>query len=458
MRKFAGVLAVMILTQAPVAADKLGDHEAWDELASNQESLVFGRFIGRFDSSQFRSRRILLREVNTGEKEQLTVGDGLGIIVETIPPGVYDLLGFEAVYYARISGPIQLDRHRPIRQRFAVKPKTGDAQTSRIVVPSNRPVYVGTIGVDNALDGLVYRGHQLRVFDDYDEAMARLTSLYPALVGSLERSGIVPARHFMLKPSRRAEPFERVVGLDNPMQQARDYIGDGKYRQAIVWLETFMPASDAERSEVKLLVGEALLGEGNYTDAIEELGGVLLFDANDTRALRLLARAHAYEGNLEDAQNLYEALAQMLTGDAEAHLHLGYLYALQDESERAGEQFRAAFETDFDYLLHDFAPFFIALREALEQESGEYLPPRVIKYSVPPPRSMDSRRAATRDGFSVLIDHEGNVIAAQIGAQSGGSAPLTMLSLVKATYEPASLNGIPIPALVRMGDVGSQAQ
>jgi tetratricopeptide (TPR) repeat protein len=201
-----------------------------------------------------------------------------------------------------------------------------------------------------------------------------------------------------------------------------------------------------------------LLGEGNYTDAIEELGGVLLFDANDTRALRLLARAHAYEGNLEDAQNLYEALAQMLTGDAEAHLHLGYLYALQDESERAGEQFRAAFETDFDYLLHDFAPFFIALREALEQESGEYLPPRVIKYSVPPPRSMDSRRAATRDGFSVLIDHEGNVIAAQIGAQSGGSAPLTMLSLVKATYEPASLNGIPIPALVRMGDVGSQAQ
>ncbi len=458
MRRLAVVLAVLALSHLAVAADTPDDDVAWGDLVSDGKSLVIGRFVGKFDSTQFRSRRVLLREVNTGEEEELTIGDGLGTIVEGIPPGVYDLIAFEAVYFPRIPGPMRPARHRPIRQRFAVKPKAGDAKTAIILVPENRPVYIGTIRADNPFEGMVYQGHQLRVFDDFDEALARLTTMHPTLIGSLEREGIVPARHFMLKPSRRPGPLERVVGLDNPIQQARDYIGDGKYRQAITWLETFMPASDQERSAVELLVGEALLGEGLYNEAIQALGEVLLLDANETRALRLLARAHAYEGNLEDAQNLYEALAQMVTGDAEAHLHLGYLYALQDESERSREQFRVAFETDFDYLLHDFGPFFIALREALDVQSGEYLPPRVIRFTVPPPKAMASRRGSVGDGFSVLIDHEGKVVAAQIGAQSSGSSPLAMLSLVKATYAPASLNGIPIPALVRMGDVGAPSQ
>ena len=212
-----------------------------------------------------------------------------------------------------------------------------------------------------------------------------------------------------------------------------------------------MPASDDERTAAKLLAGEALLGDGDYADAIEELGEVLLIAPSNTRALRLLARGHAFEGNLADAQNLYEGLAEMVPGDAEAHLHLGYLFALQQKRERAREQFGAAFEKDFDYLLHDLAPFFIAVREALAEEEGEYLPPRVVRFSVPPPKNMDSRRSAASGGFSVLIDHQGHIIAAQIGGQAKGTAPMMMLSLVKATYEPASLNGIPIPAILTVG-------
>lgn len=458
MRKIIGGFALSLLLSFPAGADSLDDDDRWRDIAEDGKSLVFGRFVGKFESTQFRSRQILLREMNTGETEELEIGDGLGLIAEKIPPGIYDVLGFEAIFYPRIPGPRRPDRYRPIRQRFSINPKAGDSKTSRILVPENRPVYIGTIRADNPFDGMVYRGHQLRVYDDYDEALERLSTTYPTLAGSLERGGIAPARHFMLKPTRRPPPLQRVVGLEDPIQQAREYIRDGKYQQAVTWLETFMPASDDERSEAMLLVGEALLGDGLYPDAIEALGDVLLLDASDTRALRLLARAHALDGNLEDAQNLYEALGQMVPGDAESHLHLGYLYALQGESERAREQFRAAFEKDFDYLLHDLAPFLIAVREAIEEQSGEYEPPRVVRYRVPPPRTMESRRASATNGFSVLIDHEGRVIAAHITTRSRGSTPMMMLSLVKATYEPASLNGIPIPALVSLGAPGISSQ
>ena len=450
--KLVGFLVLALCAATLSGADTPDDDDSWNDIASDEKSLVFGRFVGKFGSRYFRSRKVRLREVTTGEVEVLEIGDALGHIAETIPPGIYDMLGFEAIYYPPTTRPINPARYRPIRQRFAVNPKAGDSMTTRILVPKDRPVYIGTIQADNALDGIVYRGHQLRIIDDFQESYRRLSSSYPTLVGSLERQGIVPARHFMLKPTRVPDPLERVVGLDDPIKQAREYIGDGKYRQALTWLDTFMPASDDERTEARLLAGEALLGDEHYEDAIEELGEVLLIDPNDTRALRLLARAHAFAGNLEDAQNLYQGLAQMLPGDAEAHLHLGYLYALQEESERAREQFGAAFEKDFDYLLHDVAPFFIALREALAEEEGEYLPPRVVRYNVPPPANMDSRRSAAKGGFSVLIDHRGHVVAAQIGAQTRGSAPMMMLSLVKATYAPASLNGIPIPALFTMGD------
>ena len=111
-----------------------------------------------------------------------------------------------------------------------------------------------------------------------------------------------------------------------------------------------------------------------------------MIDPKETRALRLLARAHALDGHLEDAQNLYEALAEAIPDDAEAHLHLGYLHALQDRGVEAGEQFRAAFQTDFDYLLNDFVPFFVAMREAMSHDVAQDGPPRVVKFRGPPPK------------------------------------------------------------------------
>ena len=447
--QFVGVLVLGLFAVTLCAADSPDDDDSWNDIASDEKSLVFGRFVGKFGSRFYRSRKVRLREVTTGEVEVLEIGKALGHIAETIPPGIYDMLGFEAIYHPPTTRPSTPGQYRPIRQRYKVNPKAGDSMTSRILVPKDRPVYIGTIQADNSSDGIVYRGHQLRIIDDFQESYRRLSSSYPTLVGSLERQGIVPARHFMLKPTEVPGPLVRVVGLDDPIKQAREYIRDGKYRQALTWLNTFMPASDEERTEVKLLVGEALLADQEYEDAIEELGEVLLIDPSNTRALRLLARAHVFDGNLEDAQNLYQALAQTLRGDAEAHLHLGYLYALQEESTRAREQFGAAFENDFDYLLHDLAPFVIALREA--EEEGEYLPPRVVRYSVAPPKNMDSRRSWANGGFSLLIDHEGNVKAAEIGSQTQGTATMMMMSLLKATYQPASLNGIPIPAVLSMG-------
>ena len=432
--------------------------DLWSDVIRNGKSVVFGRFVGKFESTAFRSRRVRLREVSTGKEELLEVDEGLGFIAEKIPPGLYDVVGVEAVYFPRTSGPRRPERYRPIRQRFSVKPKSGDASGAMIFVPPDRPVYIGTIRAGNPLDGIVYRGHQLRVVDDFDESYDRLSVFYPQLVGSLNREGIVPARHFMLKPTVKVDPLERVVGQDDPIRQARQYITEGKFKQAISWLETFMPASDSERSEVKLLVGEALLGDKEYTKSIEALGQVLLMNPTDMRALRLLARAHAFDGHLEDAQSLYEGVIQSLPEDAEANLHLGYLYALQENRVKSQEQFAKAFSTDFDYLLNDFTPFFIALREALEGNAYAYKPPRILRYTVPPPRSMESRRASKGNAFAVLVDHGGKAIAAQIGRQSTGNTPFFMHALLKARYEPASLNGIPVPALVIMGRTNSDTQ
>ena len=449
--RVVGLLLGMFLVAIPVAADTPDRDESWKDVASSGKSVVFGRFVGKFDSIEFRSRRIRLREVSTGKDETLEIDDALGYIAETIKPGLYNVLGFEAVYYPQTTRPSKPGKYRPLRQRFGLSPKTGDAQAAFIHVPEDRPVYIGTIKASNEPDGIVYRGHQLRVLDEYDEAFGRLESFYPVLTGSLDRDGIVPARHFMLKPTRQRDSLERVVGLDDPVRQARDYIADGKYRQAISWLETFMPASDGERAESKLLVGEAMLGNGEYPEAIEELGEVLLIDPEETRALRLLARAHALDGHLEDARDLYTALAAVIPDDAEAHLHLGYLHALEEDAVAAQQEFQAAFQTDFDYLLNDLVPFFVAMKATMADDLRHYEPPRVVRYRVPPPKAMDSRRQSESGGFAVLIDHQGKVIAAQIGARSSGTMPLMMLSLVRATFEPASLNGIPIPAIVSLG-------
>jgi hypothetical protein len=65
---------------------------------------------------------------------------------------------------------------------------------------------------------------------------------------------------------------------------------------------------------------------------------------------------------------------------------------------------------------------------------------------------MQSRRSGQTDFIAVLVDHRGKVVAAHVGGNSAGSAPMMMVSLVKATYAPASLNGIPVPAVLFMGE------
>jgi tetratricopeptide (TPR) repeat protein len=452
---FALILGVVFMSTA--RADNPGDSASWRDVVSHGESLVFGRFVGKFESAEFSSRRVRIRDHESGEEKLLNVDDGVGYIAETIPPGTYSVVGIEAVYVPR-SRPFKPDKYRPIRQKFGVRPKTGDVNEALLIVPPDRPVYIGTIEAAIAVDGVVYRGHQLRVYDDYDDALVRLSNFYPRLAQSLERDGIAPARHFILKPTRRADPLESVVGAEDPIRQAREYIAGGKFKQAVAWLETFMPTNDNERHEVRLLVGEALFGDARYPEAIEELGEVLLADPKELRALRLLARAHAHNKNLPDAQNLYEALAEAVPDDTEAHLYLGYLYALKDQRERALSEFGAAFQTDFDYLLHDISPFAVAMRVVFDDEEGTYQPPRVVKFDVPPPKGMDSRRSVRSSSIAVLIDHHGKVVAAQLGGDSSGSTPLLMVSLVRATFAPASLNGVPIPAVLFMGEEEESGQ
>ncbi len=455
-RTFFALILGFVLS-SPATADNPGDSASWRDLVSEGDSLVFGRFVGKFESAEFSSRQVRIRDSETGEEMLLHVDDGVGYIAETLPPGTYSVIGIEAVYVPR-SRPFKPDKYRPIRQKFGVRPKTGDVNEALLIVPPDRPVYIGTIEAAVAVDGVVYRGHQLRVYDDYDDAVESLSSFYPRLAQSLERDGIAPARHFILKPTRRPDPLESVVGAEDPIRQARAYIADHKFKQAVAWLETFMPTNDSERHEVRLLVGEALVGDRRFPEAIEELGEVLLANPRELRALRLLARSHAQNKNLPDAQNLYEALREAVPDDTEAHLYLGYLFALKDQRERALEEFGAAFQTDFDYLLHDVAPFAVAMRVVFDDEEGTYQPPRVVKFDVPPPKNMDSRRSGRSSSIAVLVDHRGKVVAAQLGGDSSGSTPLMMVSLVRATFAPASLNGIPVPAILFMGEEEESGQ
>ena len=450
-RRLGFFLAVTFLGLLSASPDTPDADTSWSEVVSDGDSIVFGRFTGKFGSSDFTSRRVRIREVTSEKVRFLGVDDGLGYIAEKIPPGTYTVESFEALYR-----PPSLSNRmsRPLRQRYGVTPKTGEAKVGLIVVTKDHPVYIGTLEVGTVLDGVVYEGHKLRIRDEFDEAFERLATFYPALARSLESGGIDPMRQFMLKPSKGPDPLERVVGLDEPVKQAREYVADGKFKQAINWLETFMPTTDSERNETRLLVGEALFGDGRYQDAIDELGEVLLVDPSETRALRLLARAHAFHGDAESAENLYGALAEVIPEDVEAHLHLGYLYALSRQRDEAAEHFRVAFQTGFDYLLHDIAPFYIAIG-ALE-DGAQYEPPEVVKYQVKPPQGMDSRRGSQSSSIAVVIDHEGKVVAARISSGSTGSAPHMMVALVNARYRPASLNGVPVPALIGMGQSPSK--
>lgn len=449
-----GLAAAFVVCNPQVTfADTPDADITWKDINSKKKSLVFGRFIGKFETTDFRDRRVRMQHSETGKQHELRVDDGLGLIAELVPPGMYEVVSVEAIYYPQIGGPFKPGQYRPIRQKFVINPRADEAPKAEIFVPADRPVYIGTIQASTEADGLVYRGHHLRVIDDFEQAYDRLGNFYPTLAADFVRQDIVPVRHFMLKPTRSAAPLELVVGMDDPVSQAREYITEGKYKQATNWLATFMPSSDEERNITKLLVGEALLGDKQYEQAIETLGEVLLSEPDENRALRLLARAHSLHGNSEDAENLYRALSQNLPGDAEAMLQLGYTHALQADETGSHSAFTTAFDSDFDYLLNDFGPFITAVKSARDQEK-DYTPARVLKFKVAPPRGIQSRRASQDGGMSILIDHVGKVIAVQYSPTSTGSAPRMMMAIVKATFKPASLNGVPVPCLLVMGSGG----
>jgi tetratricopeptide (TPR) repeat protein len=453
------IVSVICLTMVfalPSGADELKANTTWQEVTTKGASLVFGRLEGEFDGPEFRNRRIELNRLENGKEYSIPVGEGLGYFEAIMPAGNYQVTGIEAVYYPVTNLPMDPGRYRPVRQRFGVHSTPAEGRGASFPVVPERPVYLGTLLIDNAPDGIVYRGHYIRILDEYDEAYRRLEEIFPAFVSSLSTAQIAPARHYMLRPKHRESPLE-VAEFDDPIRQARDYISEFKFQQAINWLQTFMPASDRERNEMRLLMGEAYLGDGKFPEAIKNLGDALQEDPKNRRALRLLARAHLLQGDRDDALNLYGALAELLPGDAEAHLQLGYLYALDSDSSRSSDEFDSAFKFTYDYLLHDVSPFAMALKAVRDEDSYEYEPARVIQQRVRPPR-LESRRGSEVGGLSVVIDHKGKVVAARLASGSGGSTSLVMISMIHSTFKPAALNGIPVPSLLIMdGYDGSSA-
>jgi tetratricopeptide (TPR) repeat protein len=444
------LLAAGLAVQA--SAEDLDRDLSWDNIRSQNRSVVIGRFAGQFSGPDYRHIRIRVIDLDSDEDIRLDVVDGLGFIEELLPPGRYALVGVEATYFPATGGPLDITKYRPVQQRYIVNPRRGQARPV-FDVPDDRPAYIGTIYAASEADGLVYKGHHWRIMDEFDLAFARVEQAYPRLTASLAEQNIVPLRSFALKPSKPDSLLE-FVGVEDPINKAREYIAEGKYDAAVNWLATFLPANDAERLEVELLVGEALLGEGEYDEAIERLGDVLLAQPETVRALRLLARAHGLKGNLDDARDLYEALAEIDPKDTEANLHLGYLYAIESDAQRSALAFSTAFRDDSDYLLHDIVPFLVALR-GVESSEGRIEPP-VPKDSIAPPPSIRSRRTSDDNGgMAVLIDHEGKVVAAQLTASSG-PIPYMVLSMVRANFEPAAVNGVPVPWVLSVGGEGDQ--
>jgi len=197
---------------------------------------------------------------------------------------------------------------------------------------------------------------------------------------------------------------------------------------------------------MRLLVGEIDLSDKRYDNAIEEIGEVLVDDPRNMRALRLLARAHSFSGNRDDAMGLYRALAETLPNDAEATLNLGYDHALRADETAAEAAFASAFAGNFDYLLHDLTPYAMALKV----EGARYEPPKVIDGAMRLPRTMRSRRAS-EGGFGMLLDHEGRIVAVHLAPNAEQYMPAMMMALIRARFRPARLNGVNIPCLIIIG-------
>ena len=73
-------MMVSLLHGASARADDLGDDTSWGDVASDGESLVFGRFVGKFESIEFRSRNVRIRNMKSGKESSLAIDDALGYI------------------------------------------------------------------------------------------------------------------------------------------------------------------------------------------------------------------------------------------------------------------------------------------------------------------------------------------------------------------------------------------
>ena len=436
-------LLVFLAFAGASRADDLDTYDSWTELRGKGRSFVFGRIQGRFDGVEYRGRKIRVRDVETGKEHLIRVEKGLGFFEAVLPVGTYELIAIEAVYFPP-TRPLNPRKFPPVQQSYRVKPLPNMGLPSFPVV-GDRPVYLGTIRSGIGGNGLVYEGHALVIVDEYTHALDRLSKRHPGLLQSLERDGVEPTRYFFLKPTTD-EPALDIAAVDAPLEQARNYLEDGRFDQALSWLDTFLPTTDEERTAMRLLVGETLLADKRYDEAIERLGEVLLDEPENLRALRLLARAHSLNGDRKDALELYRALAESIPDDAEASLHLGYNYALEERADLADQAFDTAFDVNFDYLLHDLTPYALALKA----EGAEYQPPKIIDGAVRAPSTLRSRRSE-RGAFGMLLDHKGHIVAVHLTPNAGEWAPTMMMTLIRAQFRPAKLNGVPIPCLVIMG-------
>ena len=446
MKLAVGMLTLLVAlaahSRAPataLGADDLDHDVTWSELTDDERSFVFGRIEGRFDGPDYRRRKIRVKNDATGKEYAINSGQGLGYFEAALPVGTYTFVSLEAVYFPPVRS-LRLNRFRPVPQRYVLQP-IPEVGVPTFPVLAGRPLYLGTIRSGIEGDSLVYGGHALEIVDEFQEALTRLEGSHSILFDSLTRAGVEPSSYFFLAPVDEAAPLE-LANVDDPLNQARDYMEDAKYDQALSWLQTFMPTTDAERAEMRLLVGEIYLSDKRYRDAIEELGEALLDEPENMRALRLLAQAHAFSGNREDALGLYRALAESVPDDAEASLHWGYDYALAADELGAEAAFESAFRDNFDYLLHDLTPYAMALKV----EGADYQPPKIIDGAVNMPKSMRAE-GGTLGAFGMLLDHDGHIVAVHVSPNAGQWVPAMMMTIIRARFQPARLNGVAIPCL-----------
>ena len=228
-------------------ANELKKDATWNDIRDDGRSLVFGRIKGRFDGAQYRGRKLRVRNKQDGKEHEIRVDQGLGFFEAVLPVGTYSFVAIEAIYFPR-TRPLDPKRFPPVPQKYRLRPLP-DAGLPTFPVVADRPLYLGTIQSDSGGEGLVYEGHALQIVDDFSDALSRLEHRHGALTESLAREGIEPTRYFFLKPLEEPGPLD-LVEFDDPLDRARDYIAEGKSEQALSWLQTFMPTSDAERSEV----------------------------------------------------------------------------------------------------------------------------------------------------------------------------------------------------------------